>query len=341
LYISAYSRSPVHDNRALSRASAQAQQDAIPLVAFFVLSPQDYIAHDRGARKIDFILRNLSAVKVFHTLDLQPVAYIYHETCLAQLDIPLHTVTHAPRATLPSHILSLLKHLGATHLFANIEYELDELRRDIKVCELAKQLGVNVELYHDRCVVPPGVIKTKDDRAYTVSVIILSDVRGSQRYQVYSPYLRQWVSQLNACIAHHLEDCPPPAPNDPAIRRCKILGPLFETGVPHMLAGFELDEVNGEKDRMQEVWPAGEDAAKEVCCSSTFLHVVSPSTCQKILYRFLNTASRPTQMGAVNPLEKGAQISIKNSRLKEYNVNRDKADEDTTSRLRFASFERY
>lgn len=52
------------DNKALNRASKQAQQDNIPLIALFVVSPQDYIAHDRSPRKIDFTLRNLAVLRV-------------------------------------------------------------------------------------------------------------------------------------------------------------------------------------------------------------------------------------------------------------------------------------
>ena len=54
----------VYDNRALSQASEQAQKDGIPLIVLFIISPQDYIAHDRGARRIDFMLRNLRTLKV-------------------------------------------------------------------------------------------------------------------------------------------------------------------------------------------------------------------------------------------------------------------------------------
>ena len=53
----------VVDNRALAAASAQAIQNKIPLIALFLLSPQDYIAHDRSKRRIDFALRNLSKIK--------------------------------------------------------------------------------------------------------------------------------------------------------------------------------------------------------------------------------------------------------------------------------------
>lgn len=55
---------PVRDNRALSQASEQARKSEIPLVVLFILSPQDYVAHDRGARRIDFVLRNLRSLKV-------------------------------------------------------------------------------------------------------------------------------------------------------------------------------------------------------------------------------------------------------------------------------------
>lgn len=54
----------VFDNRAASFASEQAQEDGVPLIVLFVISPQDYKAHDRGSRRIDFMLRNLKVVKV-------------------------------------------------------------------------------------------------------------------------------------------------------------------------------------------------------------------------------------------------------------------------------------
>lgn len=53
----------VLDNRALSLASNHAKKDAVPLVVIFILSPQDYTAHDRSPRRIDFMLRNLSKIQ--------------------------------------------------------------------------------------------------------------------------------------------------------------------------------------------------------------------------------------------------------------------------------------
>ncbi|KZT12525.1 DNA photolyase [Laetiporus sulphureus 93-53] len=279
----------IHDNRAFSQASAQARNDGIPLIALFVLSPQDYIAHDRGPRRIDFTLRNLECIKA----------------SLAKLHIPLYTRTHTPRTDIPAYVLSLLKEWNATRLYANIEYEVDELRRDIKVCELAKQTGkVACSFIHDKCIVPPGMVLTKTEKPY----------------MVYSPFLRAWIPRLTptkgepdplACEVS-------PAANASSIREHPVYGKLFEVPIPDDVPGFALagDE---EKERMRTCWPAGEDAAKQ------------------ILDRFLHTKSRQSQLGAVDPLSDGAEVSAKsptkNSRIGQYKGARDKVDADTTSRL--------
>jgi len=54
----------VSDNRALGLASEQAKKENIPLVVLFILSPQDYVAHYTSPRRVDFVLRNLAAIKV-------------------------------------------------------------------------------------------------------------------------------------------------------------------------------------------------------------------------------------------------------------------------------------
>jgi hypothetical protein len=131
-------------------------KDKIPLIVLFIISPQDYIAHNRSARRVDFTLRNLATIKAN----------------LATLHIPLHTVTHTPRRTLPNFVVSLLCTFNATRLYANIEYEVDELRRDIRICELAKLHGVKPVFYHDKCIIEPGLVKTQEGKTYTVGHIL-------------------------------------------------------------------------------------------------------------------------------------------------------------------------
>ncbi|KAG6854838.1 hypothetical protein C0991_012028 [Blastosporella zonata] len=196
-----------------------------------------------------------------------------------------------------ARIMSMITDLACTSLYANMEYEVDELRRDLHVCELAKARGVKATFVHNKCIVEPDVILTKDERAYSV----------------YSPYQRKWLSALNGNIPHYLEDCPSPQPNSASIRNSKIYAPLFETPVPNIVEGYELKE--SDRKKMLQVFPEGEDAAAE------------------ILKRFLTTKSRTCQFGAVHPLALGAEESTKASRVMNYDKDRDRADKDTTSRL--------
>ncbi|KAH0839897.1 DNA photolyase, FAD-binding/Cryptochrome [Lanmaoa asiatica] len=269
------------DNRALAAASKQAVQNKIPLIVLFLLSPEDYIAHDRSKRRIDFVLRNLSEIK----------------KSLAELDVPLHTVSHTPRHTIPSKVISLLESFQCTRMFANMEYEVDELRRDLNVLDLSKEKGIRPHYFHDRSVVEPGVIKTKAGKTHTV----------------YSPYQRLWITELNEKISTYLEESPLPEANPSSIRQDLVFGTLFNTPVPHFVEGFELHPADREK--MVEVWPAGSAAAQEV------------------LSRFLNTKSRASQLGTADPLADGAEISDKRSRILMYAEKRDQGDQDTTSRL--------
>ena len=85
------------------------------------------------------------------------------------MDIPLYTATHEPRAKIPEFVHDLLQQWKASHLFANMEYEVDELRRDIALSRIAKEHGkVSCTFVHDRCIVSPGEVTTKDGRGYTV-----------------------------------------------------------------------------------------------------------------------------------------------------------------------------
>ena len=54
----------------------------------------------------------------------------------------------------------------------------------------------------------------------------------------------------------------------------------------------------------------------------------------KMLRRFLHTKSRHTQLGLADPLCEGVETSGKKSRAMVYKDDRDRADRDSTSRLR-------
>lgn len=142
------------DNTALSYASALAQDLGVPLLALHIFSPGDYAAHDRGPRRIDFQLRQLAYLKVE----------------FAKHHIPLFTITQdrKKRKDIPRMLCEKLEEWGAVGLFANVEYEVDELRRDIEILERTKEarqsgkgFGGQVEFFKDFCVVSPGELLTK------------------------------------------------------------------------------------------------------------------------------------------------------------------------------------
>ncbi|KAG9219001.1 hypothetical protein CCMSSC00406_0001411 [Pleurotus cornucopiae] len=270
----------VADNRALSLASVRAHNLGAPLLVLFILSPQDYIAHDRSKRRIDFTLRNLEKI----------------QRSLAEHHIPLDVWTHPVRRTLSSAVVSYLKRMGATSLFANIEYEVDELRRDISICELSKADGIQATFVHDKCVIEPGVLATKQGKVYTV----------------YSPFRRSWEQKLNA-NPQYWKKAAELHPNAKSIYESELYGPLFNTPVPSSLEGFELSKK--EKENMVNFFPAGEDAAIQV------------------LQRFLTTKARTSQLGAVSPLAPDAKENPKESRVTNYAIDRSRVDKDTSSRL--------
>lgn len=93
---------------------------------------------------MDFILRTLNVLK----------------DDLAQLGIPLHVETVEKRSHIPLKIIELLKSWEATELFANIEYEVDELDRDEKLIRRANEVQIGINYFHDQCVIEPGTIFT-------------------------------------------------------------------------------------------------------------------------------------------------------------------------------------
>ncbi|KAG8727512.1 hypothetical protein FRC12_022451, partial [Ceratobasidium sp. 428] len=213
---------------------------------------------------------------------------------LDQLNIPLYTASHTPRKTLPDEIIKLARKWGATRLYANIECEVDELRRDLRIVHLATLSSIRAEFFSDRCVVEPGALATKT---------------GNQ-YAVYSPWWKNWVSTL-AQDGSRLEESPSPTANNKSVRTHPKFSDLFESQVPESVEGFECHD----RDKMIELWPAGAEAAEQV------------------LHRFLHTKSRHSQLADASPLSSGEEADDKHSRIKEYMATRDHADADTTSRI--------
>ncbi|TQN68874.1 Deoxyribodipyrimidine photo-lyase [Colletotrichum shisoi] len=214
------------DNRSLSLASEKAKEAGVPLIAMFIISPQDYEAHLTAPIRVDFMLRTLHVLR----------------EDLSKLDIPLYVETVDKRKTIPDRIAALMDQWGASHLFANMEYEVDELRREAKMVRVFADRGLSYEVLHDTCVVPPGQ---------------LASGTGKQ-YAVYSPWFRTWVRHVHENL-DLLELYDPPARNPSSAR--ESLSKLFDSEIPDEVAGRELDS-DEQKKRFRALWPAGEHEAR-------------------------------------------------------------------------------
>lgn len=214
------------DNKALHLASAFATQHKVPLIALYIISPQDFQAHVRSAVRVDFILRTLHIM----------------QQDLAALDIPLVVETIEARNKVPERVLDLCAEWKSNHLFANVEYEVDELRREAKITTLGADRNIAVDVVPDSCVVSPGE---------------LASGSGSQ-YSVYSPWFRAWVAYLHR-HPHHLNLYPSPDrnPSDARSRLQKLFGSI----IPQAPTSHRLTD--DERTRFDAMWPAGEHAADE------------------------------------------------------------------------------
>lgn len=214
------------DNKALHYASEKAKSKGVPLICLHVISPQDFQAHFTSSVRVDFALRSLEVLK----------------EDLAKLDIPLYVETVQKRKTIPDRILQLCEQWGASHLFANIEYEVDELRREALMTTKCLEKGIAFTALHDTCVVAPGELASQQGR----------------QYAVYSPWFRTWIAHIHSHPEHlDLYDAPSRNPDG---ARAKFTE-AFEAKIPVAPENKKLTEE--EKQRFRSMWPPGEHEGQE------------------------------------------------------------------------------
>lgn len=139
----------VRDNPALYQASRAADQGVI---AVFNLCPKQWLEHDWGSMKANFLLRNLS--------ELSDVLY--------KLNIPLRLIRTETFADTAAALLRFAQRYRCDALYFNKEYEVNEARRDQAVTTLFRQSGREVFSFADQTVIEPGKVIKADGSYYTV-----------------------------------------------------------------------------------------------------------------------------------------------------------------------------
>lgn len=215
-----------YDNKGLHHASELAKAKAVPLVCVYIISPQDWEAHLTAPVRVDFMLRTLETLK----------------KDLAELDIPLHVETVSRRKMLPAKMVQLCQEWEAKSMWCNMEYEVDELRREAQLVKDLCERGISFQVEHDTCVVEPGVLKAGT---------------GGQ-ISVYTPWFRKWVAYLNT-HPYELREYARPGRNPPSVRT--KYKSLFDVEVPEAPENKPLS--SEEKSRFRVMWPPGEHEAME------------------------------------------------------------------------------
>ena len=203
-------------------ATESASRKKLPLVAIWIISPGEWKKHLAAPIKVDFWLRALRGLS----------------TQLSALDIQL-LIKHAEtKQDVIRTVKETCAEFQAAELYYNKEYEVNEARRDTLVEEELSKMGVEVFGHHDQFAIPPGVIKTKEGKDYTV----------------FTPFKNSWIAHLER-NRHLLKLKPTPKASVSLPNHLAILAAKFTT-IPESVNGFSLD--NGSLERAHVTFPASE-----------------------------------------------------------------------------------
>lgn len=210
----------IADNIGLHHASILAEKEGRPLVTFYVYCAAEFEWHGTSPARCDFNLENLRLM----------------QKELADLNIPLTIVEANGRADIVPSATKFVRDNGVSHVFANYEYEVDELRRDIKF--VRQSLGQsNISVHHDQTVIEPGTMTTG----------------SGGPMKVFTPYHRAWLAEVKAAPGL-LDTVAAPSKIDSALS--KKVSSLFGSNIPQPPDNkkFASEE---ERKRIRGLWPAG------------------------------------------------------------------------------------
>lgn len=159
----------IRDNNGLSKANKFAQRHNVPMFSFWVYCPEMEKSHSIS----DF-------QRYYRFLSLCQL-----QEKLAKLNINLIIIKAETCAEILPSVSSCLKKYNASHVFSNLEYEVDELRLNTSAVTDFLAEGICVTPCHNSCVVNPGVLKTKS--------------KGTQ-FAVFSPWFRAWTSYVDQTL---------------------------------------------------------------------------------------------------------------------------------------------
>lgn len=213
------------DNRGLHAAAEKAKEGSGSLITMYLFSPKDMEWHGTSAPRMDFIFDSLEKLKA----------------SLQKKNIPLAVVTAEERGQKVEKVLQFVKDHDISHIYANLEYEVDELRRDIKLAKKVQdEEGLFFDALHDQTVITPGTVVTG----------------SGGPMKVFTPYHKAWLAETKDDPSL-LDLVPAPKGNDKSA--AKEFSELFESKIPGLPESKQYSSKE-EQQRIRKLWPAGHDA---------------------------------------------------------------------------------
>ena len=148
----------VLDNPALMHSR---RDDEEATLAIYFVTEEQWQQHDLGERRIN--LMKQAACNLRQSLD--------------ELGIPLLILKKDTFTEARGALEDILKTYDISELNYNLEYEVNERHRDIELCQWSKDNAIQINKFHDQCIVPPGDLKTQN----------------GDPYRVYSPFRKAWL----------------------------------------------------------------------------------------------------------------------------------------------------
>jgi deoxyribodipyrimidine photo-lyase len=201
----------IHDNPALYNAAELAQG----VVAVYIHCDAYVRLHTIAPAQLDFVRRHL----------------LIMAGELASLNIPLLVFRVKETGEIAPSLLRIAQRLQAGYCYFNAEYPLNELNRDHAVNQLLRANGILVKRCHDRCIVPPGMIRNGQ----------------GEPYKIFTAFKKKWLHTVMPLTLKPL-----PAP----VRQAALatVQPAARDEIDQLFAGHELHELSA-------FWPAGEQEA--------------------------------------------------------------------------------
>lgn len=216
------------DNKGLHAASQKVKEGSGSLLTMYLYSPKDIEWHGTSPARSDFLLESLKILK----------------GQLEKKNIPLAITTTEDRGNKTEMVMEFVKQNDVSHIYADMEYEVDELRRDI---DLAKKVqeddDISLDILHDQTVVVPGTLTTG----------------SGGPHKVFTPFHKIWLS-VTKDDPSLLDVVPPPEGNDKGA--VKAFSKLFDSKIPELPESKQFASKE-EQDRIRGLWPAGNEAGMD------------------------------------------------------------------------------